>query len=107
MSVLLTSSEKLALIRDLDEELPLEEAIETYMTGLDVVITEGYKTGSLPKIEVYRKCVAERPACAGDPTLMAFVSDAPMDTDLPVVDINDYERVADIIEREIIGKKGP
>ncbi len=107
VSVLLTSSEKLAFIKDLEEELPLEEAIALFMTDLDVVITEGYKTGSLPKIEVYRKSVSEHPACAGDPTLLAFATDGPMETALPVIDINDFKTVADIIEKEIMGKTGP
>ncbi len=107
VSVLLTSREKLALIKDLEAELPLEEAIETFMDDVDIVITEGYKTGKMPKIEVFRKTVSEAPACAGDPTLLAFASDGPLETDLPVIGINDYRGVADLIERKIMGKEGP
>ncbi len=105
VSVLITSREKLAFIKSLNEEVPLEEAIETFMGGLDVVITEGYKTGGLPKIEVFRKSVSSVPACGGDPTLLAFASDGAVDTDLPVLDINDFGGVADIIEEKIIGAK--
>ncbi len=106
VSVLLTSREKLAFIKDLDEELPLEEAISLFMNDLDVVITEGYKTGSLPKIEVFRRSVYESPACAGDPTLLAYATDGPIETDLPLMNINDYKTVADSIEKEIMGKSG-
>ena len=32
-----------------------------YMQGADIVVTEGYKTAPLPKIEVFRKAVAAAP----------------------------------------------
>jgi len=107
VSVLITSAEKLAFIKSLDREVPIEDAITRFMDDLDVVVTEGYKTGALPKIEVYRRSVAEAPACAGDPTLLAFASDGPVETDLPVIDINDYVAVADLIEKEIMEKARP
>jgi molybdopterin-guanine dinucleotide biosynthesis protein MobB len=36
-----------------------------YMQGADIVLTEGYKTAPLPKIEVFRKAVAEAPIYSG------------------------------------------
>lgn len=105
VSVLITSKEKMAFIKNTEGELPLTEAIETLMDDLDVVITEGYKTGNLPKIEVYRESVSEARACPDESSLIAVVSDGPVDTDRPVLDINDYKGVTDIIEKEII-KRG-
>ncbi|MFQ5354383.1 MAG: molybdopterin-guanine dinucleotide biosynthesis protein B [Thermodesulfobacteriota bacterium] len=102
VSVLLTSADKLAFIKSTDAEMPLPEAIEHFMAGLDVVITEGYKTGNLPKIEVYRSSVSEQPACLNDPGLLAVVSDGPVETGKPLLDINDFMGVCDIIEDKII-----
>ncbi len=104
-SVLITSAEKLAFIKTTPSEMPLPEAIALFMSDVDVVVTEGYKTGHLPKIEVYRECVADDPACLTDPALLAIVSDGSVDTDKPILDINDFMGVADIIENNII-KKG-
>jgi molybdopterin-guanine dinucleotide biosynthesis protein MobB len=36
-----------------------------YMHGADIVLTEGYKAAPLPKIEVYRKAVADTPIYDG------------------------------------------
>jgi molybdopterin-guanine dinucleotide biosynthesis protein MobB len=36
-----------------------------YMDGADIVLTEGYKAAPLPKIEVYRKAVADTPIYDG------------------------------------------
>jgi len=102
VSVLITSKEKMAFIKTTDVEMPLTEAIETFMTGLDVVITEGYKTGNLPKIEVYRESVSEARACPNDANLLAVVSDGAVDTDKPLLDIDDFKGVADLIEDKII-----
>jgi len=102
VSVLITSKEKMAFIKTTDVEMPLTGAIETFMTDLDVVITEGYKTGNLPKIEVYRKAVSEARACPDDANLLAVVSDGLVETDRPLLDINDYRGVADLIEEKII-----
>jgi len=102
VSVLITSKEKMAFIKSTDVEMPLTEAIGTFMNDLDVVITEGYKTGNLPKIEVFRKSVSEARACIDDTSLIAVVSDGPVDTDRPLLDINDFKGVADIIEKKII-----
>ncbi len=102
VSVLITSKEKMAFIKSTDSEMSLTEAIGTLMNDLDVVITEGYKTGNLPKIEVFRGSVSESRACPENNALMAVVSDGPVDTDKPLLDINDYKGVADIIEDKII-----
>jgi len=106
-SVLITSAEKLAFIKSTPSEMPLPEAISLFMRDVDVVITEGYKTGNLPKIEVYRSSVSEHAACLKDGDLMAVVSDGPVETEKPVLDINDFMGVADIIENNIINKKQP
>ena len=34
---------------------------QQYMQGADIVLTEGYKAAPLPKIEVFRKAVADAP----------------------------------------------
>jgi len=102
VSVLITSKEKMAFIKSTDGEMPLTEAIEALMNDLDVVITEGYKTGNLPKIEVFRKSVSKLRACPENNDLIAVVSDGPVETQKPLLDINDYMGVADIIEDKII-----
>jgi molybdopterin-guanine dinucleotide biosynthesis protein MobB len=46
--------------RSRDEYDPIGLARQ-YMDGADIVLTEGYKTAPLPKIEVFRRAVADTP----------------------------------------------
>ena len=48
-SVVVAGPRKMALIRKTDEEMPLEDIVEL-MGDVDLVITEGYKSGNKPKI---------------------------------------------------------
>lgn len=104
-TTLITSPEKLALIRKHAETPPLEQLIETYFGDVDLVLTEGFKRSSLPKIEVHRAERSPTLLCRGeehDPTLLAVASDEPLDLDVPVLDINNPVQVADFVEEKVI-----
>lgn len=104
-TMLITSPEKLALIRKQSQTPPLEELVETYFSDVDIVLTEGFKRSSLPKIEVHRKERSPTLLCRGeehDPNLLAVASDEPLELDVPVLDINDPIQVADFVEEKII-----
>lgn len=104
-TMLISSPEKLALVKKHAASPPIEELIATYFGDLDVVLTEGFKKSGLPKIEVHR---AERSAtllCRGeenDPSLLAVVSDEPLELDVPVLALNRPAQVADFVEFQVI-----
>ncbi|MSM40504.1 MAG: molybdopterin-guanine dinucleotide biosynthesis protein B [Geobacter sp.] len=105
-TMLITSPEKLALIKRHQEQPAIEELLATYCADLDIVLTEGFKRSSLPKIEVHRQERSARLLCRDeefDPTLVAVASDAPLELDVPVLDINNPGQVADFIEQGIMG----
>jgi molybdopterin-guanine dinucleotide biosynthesis protein B len=65
-----------------------------YMQGADIVLAEGYKSASLPKIEVYRKAVSNRPlyepAASNAREWIAIVTDdADFEAECPVVRFHD------------------
>jgi molybdopterin-guanine dinucleotide biosynthesis protein MobB len=65
-----------------------------YMQGADIVLTEGYKAASLPKIEVYRKDLNKPPlydpAAANSGEWVAVVTDDPaFSADCPVLHFHD------------------
>jgi molybdopterin-guanine dinucleotide biosynthesis protein MobB len=106
-TTLITSPEKLALIRKHAESPPIEELIATYFSDMDLVLTEGFKKSGLPKIEVHRRKRSSTLICRGeehDPTLIAVASDEPLELDVPVLDINNPAQVADFVEERIIRK---
>lgn len=104
-TMLITSPEKLALIKKHARTPPLEKLVETYFSDVDIVLTEGFKRSSLPKIEVHRRERSPTLLCRGeehDPTLLAVASDEPLDLDVPVLDINNPVQVADFVVERII-----
>ena len=103
--VVISSPHKMAMIRRLDGELSLSQVLAA-MPPLDIVITEGYKRGSAPKIEVFRAAVADGLACK-EHELMATVTDYPLDLQVPQFDLDDAPGVADLLEREYALRAGP
>lgn len=104
-TMLISSPEKLAIIKRHAEPPTIEEIIATYFGDLDLILTEGFKKSGLPKIEVHRRERSATLICRGeehDPTLVAVASDEPLDLDVPVLDINNPVQVADFVEKHFI-----
>ncbi len=104
-TMLITSPEKLALIKKHESSPPLEELIPTYFSDMDIVLTEGFKMSSLPKIELHRKERSETLLCRGDnfdSTLVAIASDEPLDFDVPILNLNNTIEITDFIEQRFL-----
>ncbi|GFE59630.1 molybdopterin-guanine dinucleotide biosynthesis protein B [Geobacter sp. AOG2] len=104
-TMLISSPEKLAVIKKHDASPPIEELIATYFGDVDLVLTEGFKKSGLPKIEVHRRERSDTLLCRGeehDPSLLAVASDEPLNLDVPVLDLNNPAQVADFVEERII-----
>jgi molybdopterin-guanine dinucleotide biosynthesis protein MobB len=104
-TMLITSQEKLALVKKHEAAPPLEELVTTYFTDVDIVLTEGFKTSSLPKIELHRKDRSATLLCRGehyDSMLIAVASDEPLELDVPVLDLNNANEVADFVEQSFL-----
>ena len=104
--MLISSPEKLALVKTNTASPPaIAEILATYFTDVDIVLTEGFKQGFLPKIELHRKERSSTLICRGaehDPMLLAVASDEPLELDVPVLDLNDAGAVADFIEERFL-----
>lgn len=104
-TMLISSPEKLAVVKKHDASPPIEELIATYFSDVDLVLTEGFKKSGLPKIEVHRRERSGTLLCRGeehDPCLLAVASDEPLNLDVPVLDLNNTAQVADFVEERII-----
>lgn len=105
-TMLISSPEKLAMVKRHSASPPIRELIATYFTDLDIVLTEGFKQGDLPKIEVHRSERSSTLLCRGeqhDPTLIAVASDEPLELDVPVFGLNDAAGVAGFIVTRFLG----
>ncbi len=98
--VVISSPHKLALIRRMNEELPLAEIVAT-MLPVDIVLTEGYKREDRPKIEVFRQALGSKLLCAQH-ELIAVVTDRLFAIPVPQFELDDACGVADLLEGKYI-----
>src|SRR5512147_944366 len=54
-TVIISSPEKLAIIRDVDHDADLAELRDRYVQDVDIILSEGFKRNQQPKIEVFRR----------------------------------------------------
>lgn len=104
-TMLICSPEKLALVKQHAVAPSVEELLETYFQDVDIVLTEGFKKSSLPKIELHRRERSATLICRGeeyDPALIAVASDERLELDVPLLDLNDAEEVAGFIEERFL-----
>jgi molybdopterin-guanine dinucleotide biosynthesis adapter protein len=98
---MIVSPKKLAFVEDLKDELPLDEILSRYVRDVDLVIVEGYKEESVPKIEVYTYAEDRPPVALGDKDLLAVVSDRLFGFPLPVFLRDDIAGIAEFVKGEI------
>jgi molybdopterin-guanine dinucleotide biosynthesis adapter protein len=68
------------------------------VSACDLVLVEGFKGQSFPKIEVFRPAVGKAALYPHDTGIVAVASDQPQSGgNLPFVDLNDIPAVADLI----------
>ena len=98
--VLISSARRWALMHELrDEPEPLLRDLLPRLTSVDLVIVEGYKSQSHPKLEVHRAAVGKPLLYPNDPNIVAIASDArPAALQLPFADLNDVEAIADLVD---------
>lgn len=96
-AVAISGPRKMALVRQLEEEVQLDDIIRM-MGEVDLVITEGYKRGDKPKIEVTRLERGTELLCEPD-ELIGVMTDHPVDMDVPQFALDDAEGIVDLLER--------
>jgi molybdopterin-guanine dinucleotide biosynthesis protein MobB len=101
-TVVLASPGKVALIERTEHELSLDEIISR-ITGVDLIITEGYKSEYKPKIEVFRSKVHEKLISPPD-ELLAVASDIDF-PGIPTFGLDDAAGIADFLKQK--GFLGP
>jgi molybdopterin-guanine dinucleotide biosynthesis protein B len=103
-SVVIASPKQLALIKRLDKEMVLSE-IASFLKDVDIILTEGYKRGNAPKIEVSRQERGGELLCPAD-ELVAVVSDRSYDLDVPQFGLNDATGIVDWLEGRFLSGRG-
>jgi molybdopterin-guanine dinucleotide biosynthesis protein B len=104
-TVVIASPDKVALIRDVEKDLTLEEIREKLIQDVDLILAEGYKKDVQPKIEVFRKEKHEELLCTEKDNLVAIASNQAFNIGIPCFDLEDVKGLADFIEKRILASK--
>ncbi len=95
-AVIISSKERMALIREFQEEIPLEELIKQ-VEDFDFIIIEGYKKSKYRKLEVYRQGISNKIITPKE-KLIGVASDVSLSLEgIRVVDLNNYEEIANLV----------
>jgi molybdopterin-guanine dinucleotide biosynthesis protein B len=102
--VLVGSANRWALVHELRGEAePTLPALLRKASPVDLVLVEGYKGETHPKLEVYRAANGKPLLHPGDPAIVAVASDTPLSgVRIPVLDLNDIEGITDILLRHAV-----
>ncbi len=96
--VLIINAQRWALMHELrDETEPSLEELCAKFSPCDLILAEGYKHASIPKLEVHRTETGHESLYPSDPRIIAVVTDSKETLPLPVLDINQPEDVAAFI----------
>lgn len=105
--VVIASDRRLALV--VEREPPAEPGLDELIAhadapDIDLILVEGFRHHPFPKIELHRKGLGHPLLHPEDPSIIAVASDAPLDTPLPLLDINDPEGIAAFILNAFLGE---
>lgn len=100
--VLLVSRKRWALMHELrDQPEPSLEEMITHLSPVDLVLIEGYKSATHPKVEAHRRETKQGVIGLDDPSVAALASDEPVaGFDRPIFDLDDTCAIADFILTE-------
>jgi molybdopterin-guanine dinucleotide biosynthesis protein B len=101
-TVVISSPQKIALIRDVERDLNLEEIRDKFIQDVDLILTEGYKKDVQPKIEVFREEKHKKLLCTKEDNLIGIVSNKTFDIGVSCFFLDDMKGLADYIEKRFL-----
>ena len=99
-ATVISSPDKLVLIKHVAPETTLEEIARIFGEDYDLILAEGFKQGNAPKIEVHRKGTG--PPFSNIKKLIAIASDEPLETKVRQFPFEDVKGLANLLEKGFI-----
>jgi len=102
---IISSPQKMAMVRDMDQELNIDDIASRFIHGVDIILTEGYKCNTKPKIEVFRSAVYDDLLCGENDNLIAIATDSRHNINVPQFHIDDATGLAGLIEERFLASR--
>ena len=99
---ILISPTGMALMEVLEREYSVEELIDLYIKDADVILLEGHKNNPYPKIEVLRKNLEPLHRAGKEDQRIAVVGDEKQGVGIPHFQIDEIQKLADLIEERYL-----
>jgi len=98
----LSSPWRVAVVEDVEKDHDIVELRDRYIRNVDIIVTEGFKRNSHPKIEVFRADRNGDLISRGDENLLAVAGDKPPQVHVPWFDGNDVVGIVNLIEARFL-----
>ena len=99
-ATVISSPDKIVLIKPVASETTLDGIAHLLGEDYDIILTEGFKQGDAPKIEVHRKEIG--PPISDIKKLIAIATDEPLETNMRQFSLEDVKGLADLLEKGFI-----
>jgi molybdopterin-guanine dinucleotide biosynthesis protein B len=96
----IVSQDKIVLIKPVASDVTLDGIVQIFGEDYDIILAEGFKQGSAPKIEVHRR--ESGPPLSDIKKLIAIVTDEPLETKTRLFSLDNVKGVADLLEEGFI-----
>lgn len=93
---------RLAMIARTEGEMSLDEVVARLPITVDIVLTEGYKRGDKPKIEVSRAACGRELLCSEDELLAVATDERYGGMAVPQYGLDDAAGLVDLLEERLI-----
>jgi len=95
---LIFNNHRSALISENTKKIfTVEQAITQINSNVDIILIEGLKSMTYPKIEVYRKNISNELLYKKDSNVIAVTSDSLLNIKIPCLNLNDISTIVDFI----------
>jgi molybdopterin-guanine dinucleotide biosynthesis adapter protein len=100
--VLISTALRWAMLTETPQQPATLDELLALLAPCDLVIIEGFKSeGHVPRIEVHRAGQAEPAIFPHDSNVVAVAADGPIDSGLPVLDLNAPAKIAEFISTHL------
>jgi molybdopterin-guanine dinucleotide biosynthesis protein B len=99
-AAVVSSPDNIVLVKPVPRDSPLEEIVRLLGEDYDIILTEGFKEGSAPKIEVHHKGTG--PLLENIRKRIAIVTGEPLESKARQFSFADTKNLADLLERGFI-----
>ena len=95
-AVVINSKNEIIIRKRTETQLPVKYIKDSYLKDTDIILTEGNKTGNLPKIELIKEG-QKNFLFNNDKNIIAVVSNEKINSDLPIFKHDEHEKLTQFI----------